>query len=249
MRTILTLLRTCLLWLPLWAIASEESAVEWTLTPTDCSPGDLVELHARMTRPGFSELEVKLPKINGLHLVADRLGAVAYDQGIYTQEATWLMQPTRAGVIELKGIKATMKNWEDITEFELPALALNVRSHGMTEDSFIPEPLPPVVPPVKDNSRKMLALGIAAFLLLVLLIIYRPKSKIPAPIEKPEPTLDDLRVAMEFGPIPTAMIEQLLANPAVSLPAAIRTALERAVYGRTIDHGALLQLVREEAGR
>ena len=249
MRTFLTLIRTFLLWLPLWAMASEDSGVEWTLTPTACSPGDVVELHARMTRPDFYELEIKLPETNGLHLVADQLRAVEYDNGIYTQQATWVMQPTRAGVIELKGVKAILKNGERVTEIELPTLALNVKGYGTIIDTSTPEPLPPVVPQEKDDSRKMIAIGITAFVLLVLLIVFRPKSGIPAPVQTAEPTLDGVRVAMEFGPIPTAMIEQLLANQAVSLPGTVRTALERAVYGRTVDHHTLLQLLREEAAR
>ncbi len=249
MRAIRTFLLAWLLSLALSAGESEESGVEWTLTPMNCFPGDLVELKARMTRPKFFGLEVKLPESSDLHLVTRQPGVVEYHNGIYTQQATWVMQPTRAGVIELEHIKAAVKLGKNTAEIDLPKLVLNVKSHGDIIDTFEPERLPPMVPPEKDDMRGVIAIGISAFVMLVLWIVLRPKSNLPAPIKKPEPTLDDLRLAVEFGPIPTAMIEHLLANPAVSLPTAIRTALERTVYAGTIDHAALLQLLKEEEGR
>lgn len=247
MRVTLNILCFWLAWLPLWATPTDKHGIEWMLTNQDCSPGDVVEIHARMARPEFSEFDVNLPKISGIHLVAERRGAVGYHKGVYTQEATWIIQPTRAGMIQLKGINASLKQGKKITEFELPALTLNVRSHATTEDSFTPEELPLDDTETKSQSAKMLWIGITAFVLLLLLIIFRPKSKFPTAIETPDTTLDDVRMAMEAGRLPTAMIEQILANPKVRLPPTLRKALEQAIYDRSVDHGTVLNLIREKA--
>ncbi len=221
-----------------------QHGIELGLSRTECEPGDVVELHARMKRPAFSEVEFSFPKSDSLRVIARQEGPVNYADGFYTQESRWVLQPVTSGVIELKGIRARFLHGGEGGEIELPARTLTVRSFGEAEDSFDPERLPVVKK--AEKGFPYLTVVLAAVVLMVLLVVFfgRKRSAVVVPVVKP--TLGDLRAALEAGELPVSQIEELLSDRAAGLSCGLRGVLECAVYGRGADRDELLEALGKE---
>jgi hypothetical protein len=137
----LTILSIFLVLLPQFMTASEHG-MQLSLNKEVCAPGDVVELHASMERSEYAEFELKLPKIETLHLVTQQQSPISYSSGFYRQSAVWVFQPKRSGEIEWTGIRAILKNGANETEYTLPPLTLKVTPYPTAEDSLTLEPLP-----------------------------------------------------------------------------------------------------------
>lgn len=135
------MLSICLVLLPQWLTASAHG-IQLSLSREVCAPGDVVELHAKMTRRDYAEFELKLPKIETLHLVAQQQTPISYREGFYRQSAVWVFQPVRSGDIEWTGIRAILKNGDQEAKYSLPPLQLKVIPYPPSEESPSLEPLP-----------------------------------------------------------------------------------------------------------
>ena len=142
MRVWLRILSVLLTLSSIHRLAADEHGIVLTLSPSECQAGDVIELHARMTRSDYAEFELKLPKIEALHFVAYQQSPITYSKGFYSQSAVWVFQPTRSGDIEWDSIRALIKQGEQSREFKLPALRLSVLPYTDTEDLTTPELLP-----------------------------------------------------------------------------------------------------------
>jgi hypothetical protein len=235
----------CLAMLAAAGIARAADGIEWSVKPSDCHPGDLVELRAVMTRTDFAEIELEVPKTDALHPVTRTTGPVRYHGGTYTQEITWIMQPTRAGNIELDGIKAHLKQGGRVTDFGLPARSLTVRSYGEGVDS--PEPMSlPQTAPVARRPNRWLLLGLAAACLLVLILFLRSKAEPVAVPTSDVLDLKDLRNALDQSESPVSLMERILDGNTIHLAKPLREAMERSVYGGKFDRDELLRLLEKE---
>jgi hypothetical protein len=131
----------CLTLFPLLLNASEHG-IQLSLNKKLCAPGDVIELHAQMTRSDYAEFELKLPKVESLHLVTQEQSPISYSKGLYKQSAIWVFQPKHSGDIEWTGIRVMLKQGESEIEYTLPPLALKVIPYPTAEDSLNLEPLP-----------------------------------------------------------------------------------------------------------
>ncbi|MGB0743910.1 MAG: hypothetical protein ACPGSB_05225 [Opitutales bacterium] len=140
----------CLSLLPQFLTASEHS-LQLSLSKEVCAPGDVIELHAVMSRSDYAEFELKIPKVDALHLVTQQYGPIKYSKGFYRQNAIWVFQPLRSGHIEWTGIRAILKKGETETEHALPPLSLRVIPYQTTVDSLNLEPLQEVADPADST--------------------------------------------------------------------------------------------------
>jgi hypothetical protein len=172
-----TIISICLLLLPQFLTASEHG-IQLSLSREVCAPGDVVELHAKMTRSDYAEFELKLPKIETLHLVTQQQSPISYSKGFYWQSAVWIFQPKRSGNIEWTGIRAILKKGEIETEYALPPLSLKVTPYPTTEDSLSLEP-----PPENEDTAESTQLSVwltalcFAGILAILYCVLRLKFK------------------------------------------------------------------------
>ncbi|WPJ95673.1 hypothetical protein SH580_19835 [Coraliomargarita algicola] len=235
----------CLAWLPLHMQASQPHGIVLSLSPTECHPGDLVELHAQMTRSDYAEFELKLPKMPALHFVAQQQSPITYSQGFYRQSAVWIFQPTRSGKIEWSGIHARLEQGAHESEHTLAPLTLEVLPYASTEDPLTPEPLPA---DSEANEARQTPLWLYLLIVLggigILYYALRPKSKQPANKITPKPGLNELQQALKSDTIPVTLIEQLLPDP--SLSHQLRMTMEAALYNPKADPQTLRAAIEKE---
>lgn len=234
---------TCLL--PLVAAYPQEVKLSWS--QPQCQPGDAIELRAEGLFNKLASYELHLPRTEALHLVAHQRQPVHYADGVYTQRDVWVLQPLRAGTIKLDDIKMTVRQGEEVRQETRAVPALEVLPYGASLDEAAPEPLPE--PKMMPKERSWAWLWLAGAGALVLLVLaFRPKTKMAEPSQSTRPGLADLQLALERGPLPAGLIEQLLADESLTLSRDLRGAMERAAYGhREADEKLLRSLLQEEA--
>ncbi len=230
------------------AVFALDSGLELTLAPEECGPGDMVELHARMRRPEFTEFELKIPENESIHMVARENGKVTYQNGVYSQDATWTFQPVEAGTIELTGIVASIKHGGMIEEVALPAPKLVVSGDAAPMDSSDPLPLPK--PDKRTTIYAWIIPALAAVVVAILLVMkFRKKPEIVlGALEKPAPDIAALRAALASGEWPIAMIEGILAGNDDLAPQ-VRMEMERAIYSPVSRRAELQELLEREAAK
>ncbi|MGZ0654970.1 hypothetical protein ACWPKS_05125 [Coraliomargarita sp. W4R72] len=247
MRIWLYIFSLCLTLSPICMLANSEHGIVLTLSQTECYPGDVIELHAQMTRADYAEFELKLPKVAALHFVAQQQSPITYSKGFYWQSAVWIFQPVRSGSIEWSGIRAQLKHGEIETEYELPPLKLEVSPYAITEDDATPEALPLDSELNTDGQHPLwlyLLIGIGG--LGILYSALRLQSKSPVSEAAPKASLAELQQALKSDTVPVALIEQLLADPANTFSRELRLAMEAAVYKPQADPQALRTAIEQE---
>jgi len=247
MRTCLSMISLCLALSSLSCLSASEHGIELTLSQTECSPGDVIELHAEMTRSDYAEFELKLPKNEALHFVTEQRSPINYSKGFYRQSAVWVFQPVRSGTIEWSGIRAVIKQGEKATEYELPPLQLEVRAYPSKEDSLKPERLPIITQRHEQaNHYVWLAALLGVLGLGILYYSLRGKSKNNAAAALPAVSLENLLRALQSDTIPSDLIEELLTDEKTVLAPALRTALEAALYNPKANREALRSEIVKE---
>jgi hypothetical protein len=222
--------------------------VELSLTPQECGPGDMVELHARMRRPDFAEFELRMPENESIHFVARENGKVIYQAGLYSQDATWTLQPVEAGTIELSGIIASIKHGGMIEEVALPAPKLVVRGDAAPMDS--PDPLPLPKPDKATAISAWIIPALAAVVVVILLVRrFRKKPEIVlGDLEMPATDIAALRSALIRGEWPIGMIEGILAG-SDDLAPHVRMEMARSIYSPVSRRAELQALLEREAAK
>jgi len=247
MRTWLSIISLWLALSPLTCLSAGEHGIQLTLNQSECFPGDVIELHAQMTRSDYAEFELKLPKIEALHFVTQQQSPITYSKGFYWQSGVWVFQPIRAGSIEWQGIRAILKQGANVTEYELPALQLEVLAYPSSVDSLTPEPLP-----LNLETNEAVQSPVWRYILLaaggcsILYFALRQNSKKTIAGAAPAASLADLQRALQSDALPVTLIEQLLADEKVVRSPALRTALEAALYHPKADRDALRSEIVKE---
>ncbi|MGZ0709604.1 hypothetical protein ACWPKO_14845 [Coraliomargarita sp. W4R53] len=244
MRIWLYIFSLCLTLSPICVRANSEHGIVLTLSQTECYPGDVIELHAQMTRADYAEFELKLPKVAALHFVAQQQSPITYSKGFYWQSAVWIFQPVRSGSIEWSGIRAQIQQGEIETEYELSTLKLEVLPYAITVDDATPEALP-LDSEFNTTGQHPLWL----YLLIGIGILYyalRLQSKSPVSEAAPKASLADLQLALKSDTVPVALIEQMLADPTNTFSPELRMAMEAAVYKPQADPQALRTAIEQE---
>jgi len=244
MRGVRCFIAGCLLGLTVAAAAAPELSV--ALSRNDCLPGDLIELRVSMTHDSPADFDLELPEDDAVEWVARHHGPLQYNSGVYTREDVVVFQPAEPGPLVLKGLRVTVHADATETEETLALPEIHVRSYGITNDSFAPEPLPADKSAAERYTFLPWFVGFAA--LLVALLVFALRKKRPradSPSEDRSATRE-LAEILESPELPLAHIERLLATQPDEFSDRLRAALERAVYGRSADRDELRRLLERE---
>ncbi len=242
-------MRSILLSMTLLLVNVAMGSVQLSLSPERCHPGDVVTLHAVMTREQYAKFELKLPRHDNLVLISRERGPVRLEDGMYQQAAVWHLQTVHSGDIQLESIQAILHQANGPETIPLPALHITVSPYSQTDESFLPLPLPDEPTAPKPSTHKLI------WLLMIVgapLAGYawrlnkRNPAIAPGPAQEPS-DLERLREAIAQGQTPNVLIISILENPQQVLPPDLRNALEQAVYGASFDIHELSRLLKEEA--
>ena len=222
----------CAICFPLGVFAQ----VELSLSHSQCYPGDVIQLKAVSSFEEFATFELKLPQHDALHLVANQTQVVGYNDGIYSQEEVWVLQPKHSGMIQLKEVKAILSMAGSSIKLNLPRQEITVLPYAETADRPEPQALPETLPGKVQKSRLLWVLLFSALFLVFVLLFVRARGRKPLEdLPDGDLTRDDLRAMMARGEVPTRLIERLLTDDSQSIPAETRIAMERAVYRHDIS--------------
>lgn len=236
---------------PVLQLLGTTPEIKFWLEPSTCRPGDLVRLHAQMESPHYAEFNLKIPRNNALYRVTQNQQPITYEQGVYRQQSTWVLQPMQPGNIELGRIIAEIQIGSQTTEQELSSPTLIVVAYPEPTDSMAPLLLETAsdTPGISFNLIGSISTAIALLWITGRLWRTTRKSEVTPTTSPTATTLADLEAALQADHIPQALIETLLLDPELKLSIPTRNALERAAYGpadaSTIE--ALRSCLRKES--
>lgn len=224
--------------------------VEIRMEPRSCRLGDIVTLQAQMQTAAYAKFSLKIPKHDALYLVAQNELPITYHQGVYLQQSIWTFQPTQPGQIELNGILAQIQIGSQTMEQTLNAPLLVVEAYTEPVDSMTPLLLDEASESPTVASKPIWSILVAIAVLWLAGIIWRATRKSETNLtNSPSPrSLAELQIALRADQVPQALIEALLIDPELELSARMRSALERAAYGKpdAATFEALRNCIREE---
>lgn len=241
-------LRNSLLLLPFLAFAESPHGIELRVVEQEYLPGDVIRIHAEMSRSDYAEFTLHVPSHPYLHFVAHTQHPLKYANGEYTQASILLLQTMTSGDFELASITAEIKKGEDLQHVELPPLSFSVQSYATVDESKELENLT-LDSPEKNNGATALWITLLVAALSYALFWKFIRKPVSTTLEaaQQEESLDDLEAQLEQGESPIDLIERLLLR--TQLSPELRRAMEAAAYANRLDKDELINLLKKEASK
>ncbi len=225
--------------------------IDLQLSRSSHFPGDIIRLEASRVAPEMATFELKIPAQDKLHLVAHQREPVDFHNGKYRQKDVWIFQTMAAGIIQLDGIKAIIRQGAAESVESLSSLSFEVLTYDLaTPPSDAPEPLPTSTE-LSPTSNLVAALTALVAIVLIGGIIWWIRRGKMQPLKEVSPAsqrakLQDILADLQYGDIPVDQMEQLLADPETTVSPPTRAAMEQAVYGSGLSKDSLLTLIEQE---
>ncbi|MEM7790619.1 MAG: hypothetical protein AAF546_04390 [Verrucomicrobiota bacterium] len=236
----------------LWVISAlgrSDDLIDLWIEPSECFPGDVIEIHAKMEHGSYAEFELNVPVYPNFHYVASTREPLRYNEGLYTQKSVLLLQPIEPGSFELDGISVTLNEGEKERELPLPALKVSVLSYAAEDSTNELETFAPAEEVSSPTSGVWLAtvfLGIVLLVFLIAVFFRRPKTSVAQGDSEEANSMQELLEGLERGEIPTALIERLLALPEAKISDALRGSMEAMAYSKHKPRQQLIDLLKAE---
>lgn len=230
--------------------AQDGSGISATLVPNSVSPGDIVELRIEMNRAEYAEFKLDIPAQPHLHRIAVESVPVSFVDGRFIQSEKWLLQADASGTYTIEGGKVLLESGGLVNEFALPGLQLAVIPYPEPDNNTDPVGLPEdkVASPETLNPKLWVALLAVGCALVVIAMRHR-RNKTESVELGSSGLLFHIAAELEAGTLSSHVLERLIHENDVDLPAELREQLVQYVYGGKGDKQFIIEELKKEALR
>ena len=242
--------RCILFWgtLPLCSILAQEVCM--TLSPQECTPGDLVRLKFHLESEVFTEMMVSYLSPEGIHPVDIEKRPIEFNPHSqrYEQEEDWIIQAMHSGEFLFSELILTLEGLTDIEPIKMEPIRLSVTGFTEIEDSVTPEAWPTYIKKQQPIYPWLWGTAMIPICFAFYRLIQRKKKLglMQQDLTNEDP-LSHISYRLRCGDFPANTIESWLKTDDAQVKLALRASLEQALYAKTYDRNALLALLDKEA--
>ena len=242
--------RFILIWgtLPLCSLLAQEISV--TLSPEECSPGDLVRLSFQLESDAFTEMVVTKLSPEGIHSVVTEKRPIEFNPQTqrYEQNENWILQAMHSGEFLFTELLVTLEGLVDVEPVKIEPIQLTVTGYTETEDGPTPEAWPTYLENEQPTSRWLWGAVIIAICIAFYRLIQSEKKVglVQRDVTDEDP-LSLIIHRLRCGEFPANTIESWLETDDAQDKQVLRASLQQALYAKTYDRDALLEHLNKEA--